>query len=163
MGASAGGHLALMQGTKGEERKANSEGPASESSKVQAVVAYFPPTDFVNYGNAGVFFDRVVREVLPDGKNPFLQALDYLEFDATNIRLTKVTDEERLAEHYKDIAPYYHVTKDDAPDAVVAWRRGQARSDSAIRVDRRQVQGGGSAAQIVPQTGRRPWLAANHS
>ena len=119
MGASAGGHLALMQGTKGEERKANSEGPASESSKVQAVVAYFPPTDFVNYGNAGVFFDRVVREVLPDGKNPFLQALDYLEFDATNIRLTKVTDEERLAEHYKDIAPYYHVTKDDAPTLLL--------------------------------------------
>jgi acetyl esterase/lipase len=40
MGGSAGGHLSVMQGTKGEDRRANSDGPASESSKVQAVVAY---------------------------------------------------------------------------------------------------------------------------
>jgi acetyl esterase/lipase len=118
MGASAGGHLSLMQGTKGGDGKSDERGAAAESSRVQAVVAYFPPTDFVNYGSTGVFFDQVVTEVL-NGRNPFLQALDYLEFDATNVRLTKVSDEQRLAEHYKDIAPLYHVTKDDAPTLLL--------------------------------------------
>lgn len=53
--------------------------------------------------------------MLPDGRNPFLQALDLVEFDAANIRLTKVLD----ADHYKDIAPLYHVTKDDAPTLLL--------------------------------------------
>ena len=33
--------------------------------------------------------------------------------------LAKVTDEKRLAEHYKDIAPLYHVTQDDAPTLLL--------------------------------------------
>ena len=119
MGGSAGGHLSLMQGTKGEPGEANPSSPAQQSSKVQAVVAYFPPTDFVNYGKENVFFDKVVREVIPGGKNPFMQALDFLEFDAENIRLNKVTDKARLGEHYKEIAPLYHVTADDAPTLLL--------------------------------------------
>ena len=55
----------------------------------------------------------------PDGKNPFLQALDFYEFDAVNIRLNKVTDAHRLADHYKEIAPLYHVTPDDAPTLLL--------------------------------------------
>ena len=94
-----------MQGTKGADGKANPKEQSDQSSRVQAVVAYFPPTDFVNYGAESAFFDKVVREVMPDGRDPFLQALDYLEFDGKNIRLTKVTDEKRLAEHYQVIAP----------------------------------------------------------
>ncbi len=119
MGASAGGHLSLMQGTKGERGEANPDEPSEQSSKVQAVVAYFPPTDFVNYGDTGVFFDEVVRTVTPGGKNPYLQALDFVEYDAENIRLVKVTDEARLAEHYQEIGPLYHVTPDDAPTLLL--------------------------------------------
>tara|TARA_A100001037_G_scaffold301671_1_gene331691 strand:- start:716 stop:1660 length:945 start_codon:yes stop_codon:yes gene_type:complete len=113
MGGSAGGHLSLMRGTRGGEGSASLEA-ARVSDRVQAVVAYFPPTDFVNYGSEGVFFDKVVREVIP-GKNPFLQALDYLEYDEVEVRLNKVTDEARLAAHYRNVSPRYHVTPDDAP------------------------------------------------
>ena len=119
MGGSAGGHLSLMQGTKGEDGDSNPESAPTESSRVQAVVAYYPPTDFVNYGRKGVFFDQVVRELDPNGRNPFLPALDYVEFDATNFRLIRVSDVERLADHYKDIAPFYHVTSDDAPTLLL--------------------------------------------
>ena len=118
MGGSAGGHLSLMQGTKGIDGAATSEATPTASSRVQAVVAYFPPTDFVNYGDTGVFFDDAVRALL-DGKNPYLPALDYVEFDATNIRLTRVSAPERLAEHYRDIGPLYHVTDDDAPTLLL--------------------------------------------
>lgn len=117
-GASAGGHLSLMQGMKGEERNEDETGVLAMSSKVQAVAAYFPPTDFVNYGNDGIFFDKVVREVL-NGKNPFLQALDLVEFDAEAIRLNKIDNGQQLAEHYEFIAPAYHVTGDDAPTLLL--------------------------------------------
>ena len=115
MGGSAGGHLSLLRGTKGADGADPPTAVGEVSSRVQAVVAYYPPTDFLNYGNAGVFFDPVVRAVIPEARNPFLQALDYLEFDPVEVRLNKVTDADRLAKHYRDIAPWYHVTADDAP------------------------------------------------
>src|SRR5687768_7023682 len=50
-GASAGGHLSLMQGTAGNPGKADAKDPIDRvSSRVQAVACYFPPTDFLNYG-----------------------------------------------------------------------------------------------------------------
>jgi len=118
IGYSAGGHLALMQGTKGKDGEESPKDPSQASSRVQATVDYWGPTDFVNYGADGVFFDDVVREVL-DGRNIFLQAFDYYESDDVNKRLIKVTDPERLAQHYRDISPYYHVTADDAPTLIL--------------------------------------------
>lgn len=45
-GASAGGHLALMLGTTGDDGDPGAEDPVErESSRVAAVVAYFPPVD----------------------------------------------------------------------------------------------------------------------
>lgn len=110
MGGSAGGHLALLQGTRGL---------AEERSRVQAVVAYFPPTDFLNFGVEGVFVDDAIRRVEPDGGNPFEQALYLFDHDPRKLRLTRVTDEQRLAQHYRDISPYYHVSADDPPTLLV--------------------------------------------
>jgi acetyl esterase/lipase len=47
MGGSAGGHLSLMLGTTGEDGDPTKgkDDPASQSSRVAAVVALFPPTD----------------------------------------------------------------------------------------------------------------------
>ncbi len=47
-GSSAGGHLAALTGTSGDvkELEDTAQGNASESSRVQAVVDYFGPTDF---------------------------------------------------------------------------------------------------------------------
>lgn len=54
-GASAGGHLSLMQGARGRDGDPNAEDPVERvSSKVQAVACFFPPTDFLNYGTEGV-------------------------------------------------------------------------------------------------------------
>ena len=53
-GASAGGHLSLMQGTAGTTGNASAKDPIDrESSRVQAVACFFPPTDFLNYGKPG--------------------------------------------------------------------------------------------------------------
>jgi acetyl esterase/lipase len=53
-GGSAGGHLSLMQGTRGHNGDPNAKDPVDKvSSKIQAVACFFPPTDFSNYSEAG--------------------------------------------------------------------------------------------------------------
>lgn len=53
-GGSAGGHLSLMMGTKGGPGDPNAKDPVDRaSSAVQCVACFFPPTDFLNYGEPG--------------------------------------------------------------------------------------------------------------
>ena len=53
-GGSAGGHLSLILGTQGASGKADAKDPIDrESSAVQAVACFFPPTDFANWGAPG--------------------------------------------------------------------------------------------------------------
>jgi acetyl esterase/lipase len=55
LGSSSGGHLALMIATQGGPGPAISSDPVDhESSAVQAVACFFPPTDFLNWGAPGV-------------------------------------------------------------------------------------------------------------
>jgi len=60
LGSSSGGQLALMVATQGAPGPATSTDPVDrESSAVQAVACFFPPTDFLNWGSPG--FDAVGR------------------------------------------------------------------------------------------------------
>jgi acetyl esterase/lipase len=53
-GSSAGGHLSLTLGTQGGPGQADAKDPVErESSAVQAVACFYPPTDFLNYGAEG--------------------------------------------------------------------------------------------------------------
>jgi acetyl esterase/lipase len=53
-GASAGGHLSLTMGTQGGPGRADAKDPIDrESSAVQVVACFYPPTDFLNYGAPG--------------------------------------------------------------------------------------------------------------
>lgn len=55
IGISSGGHLALMIAAQGTIGKADAQDPVDrESSSVQAVTCFFPPTDFLNWGAPGV-------------------------------------------------------------------------------------------------------------
>ena len=54
VGASAGGHLALTLATKGGAGAASAPDPVNRaSSAVQCAAAFFPPTDYLNYGKPG--------------------------------------------------------------------------------------------------------------
>lgn len=101
LGGSAGGHLSLMQGLQGKHQ-------------VQAVVAFFPPTDFLNYGIPGQNFDIQVRKVLK-GRNPFISALELRTVDPKDLKISFVTDKEKVEAHIKRISPVNLVDKDDAP------------------------------------------------
>ena len=54
-GSSAGGHLSLEVAGLGDDGDTSAKDPVDKvSSRVQAVVAFFPPTDFLNWGADGV-------------------------------------------------------------------------------------------------------------
>jgi len=54
-GGSAGGHLSLEIGGLGDDGDPNAKDPIDKvSSRANAVVAFFPPTDFENWGKEGV-------------------------------------------------------------------------------------------------------------
>jgi len=53
-GGSAGGHLSLTMGTQGRPGSVTAKDPIDRaSSAVQAVACFFPPTDFLNWGEPG--------------------------------------------------------------------------------------------------------------
>ncbi|MGE3434083.1 MAG: alpha/beta hydrolase fold domain-containing protein [Blastocatellales bacterium] len=53
-GASSGAHLALMAALTADDGKPDAKDPVERvSSRVQAIVAWFPPTDLINFGGNG--------------------------------------------------------------------------------------------------------------
>jgi acetyl esterase/lipase len=96
VGASSGGHLALMAGLTADDGKADARDPVERvGNRVQAIVAWFPPTDFINWGfPSGYKLIEKIRPIL------FEQALG------------KVT---LLESQLRSISPVYQVTADAPP------------------------------------------------
>jgi len=103
-GASAGGHLSLTLGTQGRDGDPKAKDPVDrESSRVQAVACFFPPTDFENWGAPGdtqVGVGKVGRQF-------------YGAFGAPSDTL-----ESRL-EYGRRISPIHAVSKGMAPTLVI--------------------------------------------
>ena len=118
-GGSAGGHLSLMQGTAGTEGDANAEDPVDrKSSRVQAVISYYPPTDFLNYKTADGYFDKYIRELL-NGRNPFLSAIDFHDRNDDTGLIERVEGEAEIRRRLADNSPVNHVSKDDPPTLII--------------------------------------------
>jgi acetyl esterase/lipase len=101
-GASAGGHLSLTIGTQGKPGKADAEDPVDrESSTVQAVACFFPPTDFLNWSK-------------PDE--------DWMDFERTRqfepAFGPKSKTRENRQELGREISPIYFVTSNMPPTLV---------------------------------------------
>ncbi len=102
-GGSAGGHLAAMAGTSGgvKELEDLSQGNAGQSSRVQAVVDWFGPTDFLK-------MDEQLQE--SKVKNPQTHSLpDSPESELIGKNLEDAPDLVRVAN------PESYITKDDPP------------------------------------------------
>jgi acetyl esterase/lipase len=93
---SSGGHLSLMVALTADDGKPDAKDPLERvSSRVQAVVAWFPPTDMINWGATNGY--KLIEATRPG----FFQQV-----------FGKVTD---LETQLKAILPIYHLTKDDPP------------------------------------------------
>ena len=113
-GASAGGHLSLMQGLAGDNGNPQAADPVDRApSRVAAVACFFPPTDFLNYGETGK--DALGRNVLEGFAAPF----DFHEFDPKRKKFVEVTDEVKLREIGKQVSPITHVSADDPPTLIL--------------------------------------------
>lgn len=94
-GASAGGHLVALLGTAGDVKELEGDGPhADQSSRVQAVVDWFGPTDFTRMGGSH--------------DNP----------DAPEARLIGGPVQEKKAEAAR-ANPITYVTEDDPPFLIM--------------------------------------------
>jgi acetyl esterase/lipase len=113
-GASAGGHLSMMLGTSGDLGNPDARDPVDrESSRVQAVACFFPPTDFLNYGAAGH------EQIHPkDFGKPFRPAFDYHELNGSDNLWVPVSDPSKLRELARKVSPAWQVSPDDAPTLI---------------------------------------------
>jgi acetyl esterase/lipase len=113
-GASAGGHLSLMQGTAGDRGNASARDPIDRaSSRVQAVACFFPATDFLNYDKPG---ENAVGRGILKGYKP---AFDFHTQDADTKVFRPITDEKRILEIARQISPANHVSADDPPTLII--------------------------------------------
>jgi acetyl esterase/lipase len=102
-GGSAGGHLSLTLGTQGGPGKDDAKDPVDrESSAVQAVACFFPPTDFLNYGQPGE--DAVGVGILKDFKPAF------------GPRSESAEERQKLG---KEISPVYFVSSNTPPTLII--------------------------------------------
>src|SRR5690606_19855429 len=116
-GGSAGGHLSLMLGTTGDDGDPKAADPVDrQSSRVQAVACFFPPTDFLNYGLEGknAFTDNTLVKLIR-----VRPAVDVRDYDDITGRFERVDDPEKFEALLREIAPISHVTADDAPTMIV--------------------------------------------
>lgn len=114
-GASAGGHLSLMQGCSPKEGNPKATDPVEQQpSKVAAVACFFPPTDFLNWGKEG----NVWLGEAPQSK-PFRPAFEFWERDKDTNALSLITDADKRKTIGKQISPVTHVTKDSAPALII--------------------------------------------
>jgi acetyl esterase/lipase len=113
-GASAGGHLSLMLGTAGTAGNPDAKDPVERvSSRVQAVACFFPPTDFLNYGEPG-------RTLLgTDAAKGVRAPFDFQEFDGKLHAFVTITDQDRRIEIGKQLSPAHQVTPDDPPTLII--------------------------------------------
>jgi acetyl esterase/lipase len=118
MGSSAGGHLSLMQGLKPIPPDEKSEDPVERtSSRVQAVACFFPPTDFLNYGEPGKVAWTTTLNWLP---SPF----DFERLEPDNKKkhysqhFVKVSPDEQKA-IAKEMSPINWVTPEAPPILII--------------------------------------------
>jgi acetyl esterase/lipase len=114
-GASAGGHLSLMLGMAGDKGNPDAKDPVDrESSRVQAVACFFPPTDFLNYGGPGKEFIHAT-----DHDKRFRASFDYRELDKQTMVWERITDADKLRKITREISPIYYITPDDPPTLII--------------------------------------------
>lgn len=121
-GASAGGHLALTVALSAAPGDPAAKDPVERlPSRVAAVAALFPPTDFLNYGREG----RDVFQALSEELKPFMAPFEFVRTDPASGRLIPVTDPQQRLEIARQISPVAHVSAGDPPVLLIHGDRDE--------------------------------------
>jgi len=112
---SSGGHLSLMVGMTGDDGDPDSADPVlRESSRTQAIVAWFPPTDLINWGATDGY--KMIETVRP---GMFQRMFGTIE---------------DLPAQLKSISPLYFTTPDDPPLLLI-----HGDSDTTVPLQQSEV------------------------
>ncbi len=149
LGGSAGGHLSLMLGTAGDDGRPQAHDPVErEPSRVQAVAALFPPTDFLNWGKLDF---SVAQAPAIDGlRAPF----EFRELDPKTRTYVRVTDPDAIHTQLAAISPITHVTKDDAPTLLLHGTRDPLVPLQQSEVMFAKLEKAGVDAELIVREGK---------
>ena len=148
MGMSAGGHLSLLIATSGGPAPGARDDVDRETSRVQAVAALFPPTDFVNYGAEGMsVYDLPVRE-------QFRAPFDFKRFDRETRTFVKITKREEIQKKLKEVSPAHHVSADDPPTLLVHGDRDRLVPLQQSRLMVKKLTKAGVQAELIVKEGK---------
>ena len=142
MGASAGGHLALLVSVTPEDGIADAKKELNRvDTRVKAVSVFFPPTDFIDWGGKRPDYSKTIGSLLFTGgvygKTP-----------------------EEIDARAKELSPRYRVTAGPMPPFMLY--HGDA--DPMVPLQQSEVfveavkAAGGSAELFVKPGGGHPWL-----
>ena len=147
-GGSAGGHLSLMQGLAGGRGDPNArDAVEKESSRVQAVACFFPPTDFLNYGKEGE--NALGRGVLAAYKAPF----DFHEFDKKTNSFVPITDEKKVLEIGRQISPITHVSREAPPILIIHGDADKLVPIQQAEILVKKLKEAGAEAKLIVKPG----------
>ncbi|MGQ9588761.1 MAG: alpha/beta fold hydrolase [Planctomycetota bacterium] len=150
MGASAGGHLSLLLGTSGKPGSSDARDPVDrESSRVQAVACFFPPTDFLNFGTPG----RDVLQALEGELSGFRAPFDFVERDPKAGRLVVIESREKRLEIARDISPVTHVSADDPPTLIIHGDADKLVPIQQAQVFEEKMRAAGAKVKLVVKSG----------
>ncbi len=115
-GGSAGGHLSLMMGVSGKKGELNLKDPVQGfASGANAVACFFPPTDFLNWGEEGK--EQLGRgpQAIPNIVAPF----DFIVFNQQKKQFELIEDAMERRKIGAAISPITHVSKLSAPSLLI--------------------------------------------
>lgn len=141
-GSSAGGHLSLTLGTQGGPGDPKANDPIDrESSAVQAVACFFPPTDFLNYGKTG---ENGISFLIPKG----YQAAFGPRTDTPDGRV----------ELGREISPIYFITSTMPPTLILHGEADELvpiqQSESFVKA---ATEAGATARLVMKKGGGHGW------
>ncbi len=118
-GGSSGGHLSLVVSTSDDIKDLKSKNPVRRvSSKVQAVAVFYPPTDFLNWGQPNAYMNRLEYAPLL-AQYRILGALKFQVFDPKDFIYKPIKDSIVLREKSISVSPAHLITLDDAPTYII--------------------------------------------
>jgi dipeptidyl aminopeptidase/acylaminoacyl peptidase len=112
IGYSSGGHVSLLAAMSSSDNGKNSVDPIDKvSSKLQAVVAYYPSTDLLNFGKNN---QTILEHFHSIGYN-MDAAFDFHKWDSTTNRFERIVEPDELMEYYKKNSPVAYVANNNPP------------------------------------------------
>ncbi|CAN5773416.1 hypothetical protein BH11BAC4_BH11BAC4_22100 [soil metagenome] len=115
-GLSSGGHLALMAATADDKPVNSRDAVDAVSGRVQAIAVFYPPTDFLNYGQQG-FSPAAMQAILV--ATGLSAAFDFKRWNDTTRTYVSVTDMQSKIAIAKENSPIYSVSADDPPVLII--------------------------------------------